>query len=174
MPYGVEKKEMANKERIKISFFVSYAHKDDEYAIDFVDEFKEMSAPSEKYEYVFWKDSEILPGQNWRQEIIAALENCELGLLLISPAFLGSEFIGSEELPKFIGDKKKPIVPIMLKMVNLKRHNLKGIDSAQIYRLKVEGVKRLKSFAQCSPSQKTDFVYDLFDKVEQRLDKHYS
>ena len=164
---------MTNTERIKIQVFVSYAHADDEYSSTFIDEFKEMAAPSKKYEYVFWQDTEILPGENWHDEILEALNNCELGLLLISPAFLGSNFIDAEELPVFIADKEKPVIPIMLKMVNLKRHNLKGLNSNQIYRLKVEGVKSLKSFAQCSPSQKTEFVYDLFDKVEKRLDKLY-
>lgn len=162
---------MTSKERIKIKFFVSYAHADEEYSSAFIDEFKEMSAPSEKYEYVFWQDTEILPGENWQDEIREALVNCDVGLLLISPAFLGSKFIDAEELPRVIRDKKKPIIPIMLKMVNLKRHNLKGLDGNQIFRLKVEGIKELKSFAQCSDSQKTDFVYDLFDKVENRLDK---
>lgn len=71
----------------------------------------------------------------------------------------------------FIGDITKPIISIMLKMVNLKRHNLNGIDSSQIFRLKVNGVKERKSFAQCSKSQKADFIFELFDKAEARLDK---
>jgi TIR domain. len=162
---------MANKERIKIRFFVSYAHDDEEYASAFLDEFKEMTAPSERYEYLFWQDTEILPGENWREEIREALDNCDVGLLLISPAFLVSKFIDEEELPRLVGDKKKPIIPVMLKMVNLKRHNLKGLDGNQIFRLKVEGVKQQKSFAQCGTSQRSDFVYELFDKVESRLDK---
>ncbi|TSA54360.1 MAG: toll/interleukin-1 receptor domain-containing protein, partial [Planctomycetaceae bacterium] len=120
---------MTSEERIKVQFFVSYAHKDSEHSSSFIDEFKEMSAPSKKYEYVFWQDTEILPGENWSEEIRDALNKCDLGLLLISPAFLGSKFIDAEELPKFIGDKAKSIVPIMLKMVNLKRHDLKGLDS---------------------------------------------
>lgn len=162
---------MANKERIKIKFFVSYAHADDEYASAFLDEFKEMTAPSEKYDYQFWQDTEILPGEHWCEEIGEAIDHCDVGLLLISPAFLASKFIDEEELPRLVGDKKKPIVPIMLKMVNLKRHNLKGLGGNQIYRLKVEGVKQLKSFAQCGASQRSDFVYELFDKVESRLDR---
>ena len=162
---------MAKKKRIRIRFFVSYAHADDEYSNAFIDEFKEMSAPSKKYEYVVWRDTEILPGENWAKEIKKALRECDLGLLLISPAFLGSEFIDAEEVPEFIGDKAKPMIPIMLKMVNLKRHNLKGIDSNQIFRLKVPGVKTRKSFAQCSTTQRTDFVFELFEQVEARLDK---
>jgi len=162
---------MANKQRVKIQFFVSSARTDDEFSTAFIDEFKEMSAPAKKYEYVFWQDTEILPGENWKEEIREALINCDLGLLLISPAFLGSKFINDEELPRFVGDKAKPIIPIMLKMVNFERHNLKGLDRNQIFRYKAEGVKKLKSFAQCGSYQKTEFVYELFDKVERRLDK---
>ena len=165
---------MTKRKRITVNFFVSYAHEDDEYASSFMSKFQEITTPSLKYEYLFWQDTEILPGEGWKEEISAALERCSLGLLLISPAFLGSKFIDEEELPKFVGDKAKPIVPVMLKMVNLKRHNLKGLDSSQIFRLKVEGNKDLKSFAQCSPSQQSDFVSDLFDKVEARLDKVHS
>jgi len=45
---------MANKDRIKINFFVSYAHADVEYLSAFIDEFKEISVPSEKYEKGLW------------------------------------------------------------------------------------------------------------------------
>ena len=74
---------MAKKERIPIKFFVSYAHKDDEYSDAFIDEFKEMTAPAEKYKYVIWQDSEILPGEKWKNEIQQALEKCSLGLLFV-------------------------------------------------------------------------------------------
>ena len=164
---------MAGRKRITINFFVSYAHKDDEYSSAFIDEFKEMTAPAEKYKYVIWQDSEILPGEKWKNEIQQALEKCSLGLLLISPAFLGSKFIEQEELPKFMSHQKKAIIPVMLKMVNLRRHNLKGLKEFQIFRLQSKGKKKFKSFAQCGSSQRTDFVFELFDKVEARLDKIY-
>ncbi len=132
-----------------------------------------MTEPAAKYHYVFWQDSGILPGENWKNEIQQMLEKCSLGLLLISPAFLGSKFIEQEELPKLLGHRTKAIIPVMVKMVNLKRHNLKGIEEYQIFRLKTEGSKNLKSFAQCGTSQRSDFIYELFDQVEARLDKIY-
>ncbi len=165
---------MAIKKRITIKFFVSYAHKDDEYSSAFIDEFKEMTKPALKYKYDFWQDLEILPGEKWKNEIKQTVKNCSLGLLLISPAFLGSKFIEQEELPKFMNHPKKAIIPVMLKMVNLRRHNLKGLKEFQIFRLKSKGKKKFKSFAQCGSSQRTDFIYELFDKVEARLDKIYS
>lgn len=160
---------MPNRKTVK--FFISYAHADEDHANRFISSFKEMSAPSEKYEYVFWQDTNILPGEKWKQEIQEALETCSIGLLLISPAFLGSKFITENELSKFIGIKAKPLVPVMLKKINLNRHDLKGLKENQIFRLKVKGGGNLNSYAQCGSRQKYEFVYELFDRVEMLLDK---
>lgn len=158
-------------ERKLIQFFISYAHADDELASKLIEAFKEMSIPSKKYKYEFWQDTAILPGEKWKEEIQNALNECSVGLLLISPAFLGSEFIGKNELSTFIGEKTKPAVPVMLKKVNMKRHDLKGLEDAQIFRLKAGDAKNMKSYAQCVSRQKDGFVYELFDRVECLLDK---
>jgi len=154
-----------------VKFFVSYAHADEDQSRQFLDGFKEMTAPSKKYEYMFWQDTNILPGEKWKQEIQQALKACSIGLLLISPNFLGSKFISEHELSKFIGSKAKPLVPVMLKKVNLNRHDLKGLEENQIFRLRVEGAGNFNSYAQCGSHQKYDFVYELFDSVEALLDK---
>lgn len=158
-------------DRKTVQFFISYAHADEVHSRQFVDRFKEMSAPSKKYEYVFWQDTGILPGEKWKQEIQDAMSMCSVGLLLISPAFLGSKFISENELPELIGTKTKSLAPIMLKKINLSRHDLKGLEENQIFRLKVEGAGNFKSYAQCGSHQKYDFVYELFDRVEALLDK---
>jgi hypothetical protein len=165
--------DMAETKRIKIQLFVSYAHADDAYSKAFIEEFREMCAPSKRYEYVFWQDTGILPGEKWKEAILDALRNCDLGLLLISPAFLGSKFIEAEELPGFVGEKAKPIIPVMLKKVSFQRHNLKGLEVDQIFGLKVKRSEERKSFAQCGSRQRSDFVYELYDQVEARLDKIY-
>ena len=156
--------------KIVISIFVSYAHADDEYADSFMKEFKEMLTPSKKYHFKFWQDHVILPGEDWADEINNALNECTLGILLVSPSFLGSNFITQEELPKFIGDTSKPVVPIMLRKVNFELHDLKGLKVRQIFRLKT-GPNNFKSFAQCGKNQKNDFIYDLHEKIELKLDK---
>lgn len=160
---------MTDKEAVK--FFISYAHADEDQSCPFLSRFKEMAAPSKKYEYVFWQDTSILPGENWKQEIQDALAVCSVGLLLISPAFLGSKFISENELPKLIGVKTKPLVPVMLKKININRHDLKGLEEKQIFRLKMAGSGNFKSYSQCGSHQKYDFVYELFDRVETLLDK---
>jgi len=161
---------MTTDKRIEVEFFVSYAHADDEYADPFLDDFKEMLAPSKKYRFEFWRDTVILPGETWVKEIRKALERCSLGLLLVSPAFLASPFITEKELSKFVGESSKPFIPVMLRKVNLKLHDLKGLRETQLFRLKA-GPNNYRSYAQCGSSQKSDFVYSLHEQVEARLDK---
>lgn len=156
--------------RNKIRFFVSYAHDDDAYADPFLEALAAMLKPSKTYEFQLWRDTGILPGERWRDEIDTALEWCSLGLLLVSPAFLGSEFIASEEIPRFVGNDARPVIPVMLRKVNLKRHDLKGLAVNQIYRYKA-GPNNYRSYAQCGSEQRDEFVYDLHDKIEQRLEK---
>jgi internalin A len=45
---------------------------------------------------ICWDDSQILAGQEWRAEIKAALDSADAAILLISPHFLGSNFINDE------------------------------------------------------------------------------
>ncbi len=161
---------MTTDKRIKVEVFVSYAHADDEYADAFLYGFKEMVAPSKKYRFEFWQDHVILAGETWVKEIRNALERCNLGLLLVSPAFLASSFITEEELPKFVGKSSKPVIPVMLRKVNLKLHDLKGLEETQLFGLKM-GPKNNRSYAQCGSSQISDFVYSLHEQVEARLNK---
>lgn len=153
--------------RAPVHFFVSYAHDDQFYADDLVRRLREQMKPSRAYEHTLWCDTAILVGEQWRGEILHAIESCNVGLLLVSPAFLGSDFIDREELPRLIGDAKKPVVPVMLQPVSFERHDLKGLAEYQIYRL-----DRRKSYSECSGDRdRSRFVEALFDEIEQRLDR---
>ena len=156
--------------RVKVRFFVSYAHADDEYADPFIKALCEMLKPSKTYDFELWRDTEILPGETWLKEIEDALKACTLGLLLVSPAFLGSDFITQSELPRFVGNDAKPVIPVMLRKVNFERHDLKGLSVTQIYRYKA-GADNYRSFAQCGSGQREEFVYDLHERIERRLEK---
>jgi hypothetical protein len=162
---------MTQPTKLEIRFFVSYAHDNERLAKSFLNKFERVIKPSKKYRYCIWQDQYILPGEKWTEEIKQAIKNCHLGLLLISPDFLSSEFIGDQELPEFVGNEAKPMVPVMLLKVNLKRHDLKGLKDFQIFRLRRSGFRTPKAYSQCSSSQRNDFIDELFEAVEARLDK---
>ncbi len=153
--------------RHPVQYFTSYAHDDQRDADDLVRRLGQQMTPSRAYEHLLWRDTGILVGERWHDEIVQAIEACDLGLLLVSPAFLGSDFIVREELSRLIGDVKKPIFPVMLQPVSFERHDLKGLSEYQIYRL-----DRQRSFGECrSDRDRSRFVEGLFDEIERRLDR---
>ena len=81
---------MGSKRKIKI--FVSYARSNKNLAKKFLDKYKEQVSASNSFDYHFWQDKNILVGEEWHKVICKALERCNMGLLFISPAFLGSKY----------------------------------------------------------------------------------
>lgn len=154
--------------RKKVTFFVSYARKNKELADRFLKELDEMLAPSKKYEYELWQDTGIEVGAEWEKQILSALDNCDFGLLLISPAFLGSKFITEKELPIFVSGEK-PSIPVMLQRVDFLRHDLKGLEKRQIFLLDYEGFKEPRAYGECKKNRRNDFVYELFKTIENKL-----
>lgn len=153
--------------KTKIQFFVSYAHADKRAVDQFLSCLKEQLAPSKHYDYVLWRDTELLAGERWDDVIQQALADCQLGLLLLSPAFLSRSYILARELPQFMESHAKPCIPVMLKSVNLERHDLAGLDAYQIFRLNNQ-----LSFEDCSTARKQhEFAAALFDQIERRLDR---
>lgn len=160
--------------RKKISVFVSYARKNKRVVDNFLEKFREQVSPSRRYEYSFWRDTDIEVGENWDEMIQEALNKCDIGLLLISPAFLGSKYIKNKELKKFCGKYAKPVIPVLLYPVDYVHHDLKGLREKQIFKLERSTFKKSKSYAECTgPNQRDLFAYELFKKVETKLDKLY-
>ncbi len=154
--------------RKRITMFVSYAHANQELAGRFVAQFREFTLPSKAYHYHFWRDTDLLVGENWDQEIKHALDKCDLGLLLISASFLGSNYITSVELKLL---ERKPVIPVLLWPVDFDRHDLKGLQERQIFRFNKSGFLRPKSYGQCTTKQRVEFMLSLFQQAEKRLDK---
>lgn len=71
--------------------FVSYSRANRDLIARFLEKFKEQAAPSKPYHYTFWRDNDILVGEKWHEEIQHVVGECNVGLVLVSPAFPGSQ-----------------------------------------------------------------------------------
>jgi len=84
------------------SLFISYGHAD-QAPVNWLDRLQQYLAQSRQLNAIDpWADTRIQPGARWRDEIAAAMERASAAILLVGPAFLGSEFIASDELPTLL------------------------------------------------------------------------
>jgi internalin A len=89
------------RERVpRSSVFISYAHKDDQSWLDNL--LKSLHWLKNQYNVEFWTDRDIEPGEKWHETIQAALDRAKVAVLLVSPEFLASRYIASNELPRML------------------------------------------------------------------------
>jgi hypothetical protein len=154
----------------KIRYFVSYAHRNRALVQNFIERLDDVLAPSKQFEYSRWQDTDLILGNEWSTQISGAIEKCDFGLLLISPAFLASGFITSAELPKFVSGEKAS-VPVMLQPVDFERHDLKGLEKSQIFGLAPQGAGNPKAYSECKSQRRDAFVLELFRQIEIKLER---
>lgn len=79
--------------------FISYSHED----ADWLKCVRTHLRPLERALHLdihVWDDSEIRAGDNWPQQIADAIASARVIVLLVSPRFLESEYIATEEIPR--------------------------------------------------------------------------
>lgn len=154
----------------EVKLFVCYAKKNQVAASDLIERLKDYARPSRKYNYVFWRDVELLAGQDWAAEINRNIQACHCGILLISTSFLNSDYIKNIELPRLFANNKI-IIPVALSKINFDKHDLLGLEQYQIFRLQSTGLDGPKEYSSLKSSQrKEEFVDKLFVQIETLLD----
>lgn len=83
--------------------FISYSHKDKKWLEELL---SQMVSLQRAGTLSIWDDSQIQPGEKWKDEIRKALAKARVGILLVSRHFLASDFIAREELPPLLTGKR--------------------------------------------------------------------
>lgn len=103
----------ANGRILKV--FYSYAHTDNDYLSDLQ---KHLKVLEKMGKIKSWHDREILPGDEWSEEIIGQLKEADIILFLVSADFLASDYIWRKEIDIAMERRSKGkaiVVPIILK-----------------------------------------------------------
>jgi hypothetical protein len=108
--------------------FVSYARKDRMQVLPWVQQLQQAGVS-------IWQDEHSIYGAlQWGQEIVAAIEECKVLLLILSPASAASGQVAKEVT--LAAEAEKPILPLLLEPVTIPRtlrYHLAGIQQIELF-----------------------------------------
>jgi hypothetical protein len=120
---------LASERNVRPLVFVSYSHKDgrekDQLCTHLLGLRGALGLKRSDFILV-WSDDKIGTGEKWKEEILAALSEARVALLLITADFLSSEFIMDEEVPAILKRRQREglvVYPVLAKSCAVTLHD---------------------------------------------------
>lgn len=154
--------------RTPAPYFVSYARQDSKLVDDLLGRLAPYVEGSRRYVFNKWKDTDVLIGESWANEIPRALECHRIGLLMVSPTFLVRPYIGVMEVPVFV-QPGKIVLPILIKPVDTQLQNLGELDGLRLFAMRGKGQPR--AYSEFRGERRDAFALELYRAIEARLIK---
>jgi hypothetical protein len=117
------------EDAVRDHVFISYSRQDKRFLDDLLIQLK----PYVRTGITAWSDRQIQPGSQWFDEIKAALARSSVAVMLVSPNFLGSDFIHEHELGPLLRDAEAGgvrILWVLIRDCSWKETPLKGYQAA--------------------------------------------
>lgn len=152
-------------------YFISYAQVDAPLVDDLIVRISPHLAASKRYEFIKWRNTaDLLVGEDWDDAVVAALNTCRLGLLLLSPTFMVRPYILTTELPR-LREPDKLALPVLLKPIAFDLQDALGLEKLQIFALTVKHERR--AYAELSAGKRDEFAFELYKAIEARLARDF-
>jgi hypothetical protein len=149
--------------------FICYAHADNESENReqrWLDRFLEFMGPLERQALISpWSDRKLEIGDSWHANIQARLGRSKAVILLVSPAFLNSRYVSTNELPVILSQAKARnllVVPILISPSLFEHVEYKYPDAKK-------GPKTFKLASLQSANPPTKTLFDMSTPEQNRV-----
>jgi hypothetical protein len=118
--------ELKSQDRKKSIMFVSYSHADRKYVEEKPGSLLYYLRGLEHEGIQIWRDDQIPPGALWDAVIREKLGEAAVALVLVSQAFLTSEYCTNVEIESFVRRRKEgglTVIPVILSACEWSRHD---------------------------------------------------
>lgn len=144
--------------------FISYSHQDRKWLEKLQ---KHLKPFVRNASLSVWDDTRIKTGSKWKDDISSALAPAKVAVLLVSPEFLSSDFIGERELPPLLEAAEKDGLTIVWFPVSASAYKETEIANYQAAR---DDKQPLDSLSDGEQNQALVEICETIKRAVQRLD----